>query len=139
MDATQMRVLIVEDYEIGAKVLQLNLKKLGFPHIDLANNWETAIKRFITSNYHLIFMDVGLPDIHGFQLAKFFRILEQEKKQTSVIIAATGYAVDKDLIDEGHQSGINGIIQKPYYALDIEKALADAKIAHSKEEVKKQC
>jgi two-component system aerobic respiration control sensor histidine kinase ArcB len=135
MEANNMKVLIVEDYEIAAKVLKKDLIKLGFSAVDYANNWESAIRYFILNEYDLVFMDIGIPDIDGMELSIIFRILEKRKKRSAIIIAATGYPIDKDFLEESQQNGINTVIQKPYYPIAvIETALSNMRISYIKED-----
>lgn len=120
MEAKNLRVLIVEDHEVLIKVLTGFLNKLGVDRIDSAKNWQSAIEHFIAFDYQLIFMDIGLPTIHGFDIAYFLRRLEKKKnQQQAVIVALTGYPVDGKLIDECHQNGLNYAMQKPYKLEDI--------------------
>jgi CheY-like chemotaxis protein len=132
MEAMRTRVLIVEDHDVLVRVLIGYLKKLGFELIDNAKNWQEAISTYLIKDYDLVFMDIGLPGIHGFDLSYFLRRLEKAKKACAVIIAITGYPITFDFIEECQQNGINNAIQKPYKLEDIESALSQAQIAHIK-------
>lgn len=90
-DKPTTRILLVEDEPIVQTVHLSMLKKLGY-HVDLAKNGSEALK-MAAKNYQLIFMDIGLPDIQGTDIAKKIRAREKKRKTNKriPIIGLTGY------------------------------------------------
>jgi two-component system aerobic respiration control sensor histidine kinase ArcB len=73
-------------------VHQSMLNKLGCS-VDLAMTGKDALKMVKTKTpYRIIFVDIGLPDITGFEVIKKITALNIKKERDSVIFALTGYA-----------------------------------------------
>lgn len=110
---TLTRVLVVEDTDIIQLVTKTLLHEAGFD-VDIASSGEEALAMFEPGKYGLIYMDIGLPKMNGYETAKAIR--EKEKSLMSSvhipIIALTGHgAVDvKKFCGE---AGMQGILSKP--------------------------
>ncbi len=110
-EASTLRVLLIEDNQISQQVVCMMLTPLGY-QLDIADTGEKALAYFEPGKYDLIYLDIGLPDINGYTLAKIFRRLEQTTKHQVPLIALTAHAaVDVRRYCEG--SGINGVLSKP--------------------------
>lgn len=83
-------ILLIEDDLIVQHVHTLMFHKLGH-QVDLAQTGLDAQSKIKTdaSKYHIIFVDVGLPDICGTELIKEIRLKYCES--SFPIIALTGY------------------------------------------------
>ena len=105
--ASSNRVLVVEDHPISAMVLKAILETMDCK-IDVAANGNTALQ-FIQDNlYDLIFMDIGLPDIDGYEVTKRIR----SNKIAIPIIALTAH-VDEESTHQCLSMGMNMIVSKP--------------------------
>ena len=107
-------VLVVEDNPIAQTVAKSILGKLKCS-ADIAENGKKAVGMWKKGNYHLIFMDIGLPDIDGYEVTRHIRIQELPKKTHVPIIALTAHAGDenkKRCID----AGMNAVLTKPLTA-----------------------
>ena len=111
-----IKVLIVEDAKIAQKVAQHVLEKLGCT-VDVADDGMQALELVHNTQYHLIFMDLGLPNnFDGFLVTQAIRQIDNY--QTVPIVALTAH------IEEHHrvratQVGMNDFLLKP---LSLEKA-----------------
>lgn len=85
------KVLLVEDDLIVQRVHQMMLTKMNC-HVDIAANGEDALKLQTQIKYDIIFVDIGLPDIPGFELIKKLKMMNDDNHYTIPIIALTGYA-----------------------------------------------
>jgi len=99
----------VEDDPIIQKVHSIMLKKIGCT-VDIAENGEKALA-LCSNGYDMIFMDIGLGEISGTEIAAEIRKRENGKKRTP-IIAMTGYG-DEDSKQACVNAGIDDIIIKP--------------------------
>lgn len=79
------RVLIVEDHDDCAKSLELFLHLHGYSVKTVANA-TSALS--LPSNPHVVLLDLGLPDLDGYEAARLMRA----KAPRLYIIALTGYA-----------------------------------------------
>lgn len=101
-----MKVLLTEDVEVARRVACLVLNSLGCV-IDVALNGQAALDAMaVDSNYDLILMDLGLPDIPGEEVAQ--RIQAQYGDQSKMkVVALTAHAPLDDM------SMFDAIIEKP--------------------------
>ncbi|MFC3909239.1 PAS domain-containing protein [Legionella dresdenensis] len=115
--AHKSRILIVEDNDIAARVAKLLLERLECI-VEIADTGLQAINMAQSKGYDLIFMDIGLPDIDGYETARRIRIQELNADTYVPIIALTA-----QLTEENSQTclnvGMNAVLSKP---LDKEKA-----------------
>lgn len=118
------RILIVDDYLESRYLLSLMLQKVGFLVQEAANGQE-AIK--IWSDWHpsLIWMDMRMPVLDGYEATKQIRKLELENKtlKPTVIIALTASAFKQEE-SEILSCGCNDILTKPFREVEIFDALA---------------
>jgi len=112
-------VLLVEDDEIVQIIHNNYLEELNC-HVDVAINGKEALER-LNRTYDLVFLDMGLPDIHGIDVIKEFRKRTLGKKQTPVI-SLTGYGSEsskREFID----AGVDEVIVKPVFLEQLEKII----------------
>jgi signal transduction histidine kinase/CheY-like chemotaxis protein len=106
------RVLLVEDNEINQKVVSVMLKKFGL-HIEIAQNGLEAIGMLENQEFDLVFMDVQMPVMGGFDATKEIRNLKSKVKNHEItIIAMTANSLSGDK-EECLQAGMNDYISKP--------------------------
>ena len=112
MDTANIKVLIVEDDEIGQAAAKIALEKLGHV-VDMAEYGKDAVKLFTDNKYDLVFMDIAILDMDGFTITENFRRIEKEKKYTKIpIIALSGFD-DPSFKKRAAEVGINSYILKP--------------------------
>jgi two-component system, OmpR family, aerobic respiration control sensor histidine kinase ArcB len=114
-------VLLVEDAPIAAMATRVNLTHLGC-EIDIAKSGEEALEKIENQDYHIIFMDIGLPGKSGIDVAREIRQNNDPDKGCTPIIALTGHARGKSrklCLDAGMQS----VLSKPADIDDLKKAL----------------
>jgi CheY-like chemotaxis protein len=86
-----LRVLLVEDDVIIQKVHRILLEKIGCV-VDIASNGKQALEFYQPGRYEIVFLDGGLPDTTGFDLAKIIRSQEViNQHQTLIMLSAFGY------------------------------------------------
>lgn len=105
------RVLLVEDNSVAQKIAQVMLAHFS-QQLDIAENGEQALALFEPGKYDLVLMDIGLPDIPGYDVAKSLRKKENGTSCHAPIIALTAHANDsikRDCLD----SGMENVFSKP--------------------------
>ncbi|MBU2479652.1 MAG: response regulator, partial [Proteobacteria bacterium] len=108
----QLKILLAEDNKINQKVALSLLKKIGYT-ADAVENGVLAIQALEQKDYHLVLMDVQMPEMDGISATKFIRSPESKVKNHKVIIIAmTAHAMKKDR-DLCLAAGMNDYISKP--------------------------
>lgn len=107
----EKNILVVEDDEISGEVLILLLKDIGVNFVDWASSGEKAIELIGSKKYDLIFMDLQLPKMSGFDVVKIIRIEENINKKTN-IIALTANSLEGTR-EKCLSQGFNEYLTKP--------------------------
>lgn len=118
-DFSGRRVLLVEDNEINIEVAQELLRTVGI-RVETAMNGQLAFSRVLEKKpgyYDLIFMDIQMPVMNGYESASAIRAADREDLKSIPIIAMTADAFSDD-IRKAKESGMNDHISKP---VDIER------------------
>lgn len=114
------RILVVDDNSINQKVLSDMLKKKGYS-VEVANNGKEALDIFSAAEepFALIFMDIEMPVMDGYEATKRIRQKEQERKLTPTpIICITGHEGD-EYMQKILSVGMNAKVGKPFYRKNI--------------------
>jgi len=69
---TKLSVLVVEDNVMNQKLAGFMLNDWGFD-FDVCNNGKLAIEKLKNHSYHLILMDIQMPEMNGYEATKFIR------------------------------------------------------------------
>ncbi|GHV27632.1 hypothetical protein FACS1894167_02990 [Synergistales bacterium] len=121
-DLAGYRLLLAEDIDINREIVRELLSDTHIK-IDEAVNGEKAAEMFKQSDvgcYDLIFMDIRMPVMDGYDAAKAIRASGRPDARSVPIIAMTANAYKED-IDAALAVGMNGHIAKP---IDMEVVLA---------------
>ena len=110
-------ILIVDDNEVAAEALGRLLQLRGHTTA-LAFNGASAIRRAQELLPQVIILDIGLPDIDGYEVA---HILQRDKKFSSILIALTGYGQAQDK-ERARKAGFHMHLTKPVGLKEIEMA-----------------
>ncbi|MDB4979898.1 MAG: hypothetical protein JWM82_650 [Myxococcales bacterium] len=104
-----VRVLIVDDNVDAALTLQEVLVELGYESV-VAHDGLAALDLASSFNPHVAVLDIGLPVMDGYELARKLR--ERFGAQTPRLIAVTGYGQDSDRA-RAHAAGFDHHLVKP--------------------------
>jgi CheY-like chemotaxis protein len=102
-------ILIVDDYPDALDIWALYLRSVGY-RVSTASDGAGAIAQAELLRPDLIVLDLELPRISGFEVAK--RLRENPETQTIPLIAATGYSHMRQL-DRAREAGFDQVIVKP--------------------------
>ena len=98
-----MRILIVEDQQTTLDTLG-SLFSLEGHTVTLTKSPSEALAHVASNNPDVILLDIGLPGMDGFQVAKAIRSLELTPRP--LIIAYSGYAKNDD-VAKGRKAGFD--------------------------------
>ncbi len=72
-----MRILIVDDEPDITSSLKMGLERKGF-QVDAFNDPRKALREFKPNTYGMIFLDIRMPQMNGFELYRELRAKDQE-------------------------------------------------------------
>lgn len=120
LDFSDKKVLLVEDNEINQELVVELLKDTGMT-IDIANNGLEALEKVKLQAYDLVFMDIQMPFLDGFEVTR--RIRKDIGKKELPIIAMTANASNQDR-ENCIQSGMDDFVSKPIAPAPLFKVLS---------------
>ena len=108
MNNTEFKILLVEDDEALRFIVKDNLEQNNY-NVQDAEDGEIALQLFSENNYDLILLDVMLPKVDGFQVAK--RIRKTNEQIPIIFLTARSMTEDKIM---GLTIGGDDYIPKPF-------------------------
>jgi signal transduction histidine kinase/CheY-like chemotaxis protein len=119
-----IKALLAEDNLINQKVATIFLKKY-VKEIEVAANGAEAVEFVKNEHFDLIFMDIQMPVMDGYEATKKIREIEDSENRTkSVIIAMTANALKGDR-EKCIAIGMNDHLSKPFKPEDLAKIIED--------------
>jgi len=120
------RILLAEDVEINREIVMSLLEPTQL-EIDCAENGIEAVRKFSEApdRYDLIFMDVQMPEMDGYEATRRIRAFEAELRSAEKTQSSAGYLhkqipiiamtanVFQDDIEKCAEAGMNGHVGKP--------------------------
>jgi len=103
-----MKLLMVEDDEMIGTALQTRLQMAGYV-VDWAKDAQEALYGISVNEYEIVLLDIGLPDMSGFEVLKNIR----ENKLTVPVLILTAKDAMSDKI-YGLDSGADDYMTKPF-------------------------
>lgn len=113
-----LNIFMVEDIPLNITVARSLLESLGHK-VSVAMTGEEAKANFDPAVYDLVFLDIQLPDMTGFDIAKDFR---SRYKQLPPLVALTANVLKNK--DEYRQKGMDDAISKPLSVGAVQEVLA---------------
>ena len=110
-----MKILIVEDELHLAEGLKFNIEAEGF-EAEVVGDGEGAIERLAANTYEAVVLDVMLPKMNGFEVARTMR----ERADYTPILMLTARGRPEDVL-QGFEAGTDDYLPKPF---DLEIFLA---------------
>jgi CheY-like chemotaxis protein len=109
-DPAMAKVLIVDDEDGARKIVAASMQLVNLKPV-LAATPSAALTALLVQEFDLIFLDVGQPEMDGFQLCGKVRALPAHKKTPIVFI--TGMATFQNRV-QSSLSGGNDFVGKPF-------------------------
>lgn len=111
IDVTNKIILLVEDNMFNQMVAVDSIKEI-FPtiEIDVADNGVKALAMVKEKAYSMVFMDIQLPDMDGFQITSEIRKMGFDQLR----ICAMTASVLKEHVDACYAAGMNDYMMKPF-------------------------
>jgi PAS domain S-box-containing protein len=103
------RILVVDDNRDSADSLSLFLKSLG-AEVWTVNDGLAALEMLQRVKPSVLFLDIGMPGIDGYELAR--QVRDQPEYRNMTLIALSGWGHEEDLL-RSRRAGINHHLVKP--------------------------
>ncbi len=113
LNISQAKILIIDDEEAIAKLLETVLKKEGFKNITLAHTKKDGLECFKSLLPDLVLLDIMLPDGSGYDL---FKEIQNINQVAILFISAKDEEVDRLL---GFAMGAEDYITKPFSPKEV--------------------
>lgn len=123
LSKNDLKILLVEDNIINQKVATAIFSSIG-KNVKIANNGQEGLDNFKKENFDLIFMDIQMPIMDGYEAAKQIRKFEEQENRTEKvsIIAMTANAL-KGEKEKCLSFGMTDYLSKPFKPEDLYKVI----------------
>jgi CheY-like chemotaxis protein len=115
------RVLVVEDNTDAATLLNVMLQQWG-QETRVVHDGPAALDVAKDFRPHVVLLDLGLPKLHGYEVAR--RLKQEPWGRKATVIAVTGWGLDRDRMSE--EAGIDHRLLKPVDPQALHALLAGA-------------
>lgn len=113
------KILVVDDNCTNRQLIRLLLRHLGHTADEAVNGFE-GVEKAAAVDYDLIFMDLGMPGMDGFEAAQ--RIRSGPNGATPMIVALIAHALAEHR-ERSLEAGMDAYLNKPVNKADLEKLL----------------
>jgi PAS domain S-box-containing protein len=120
----RLNVLLAEDNAVNQLLASRILEILGH-QVTVVSNGREALSATRAGGFHLIVMDVQMPEMDGFEATAAIRKLEKSTGEHIPIIAMTAHAMKGDR-ERCLAAGMDGYVSKPIRVAEVEEAVAQA-------------
>ncbi|MEC3907906.1 response regulator [Tamlana sp. 2201CG12-4] len=107
----KFNVLIAEDNRMNQKVIKFLLERQGADCTFVKNGLE-ALELYKILDFDMIFMDIYMPDMDGYEATKFIKETKKYKTKHTPIVAVSASAFEDD-IHNAKLAGIDDFLAKP--------------------------
>ena len=109
---TNTRILLAEDYLLNQKVFSRIISHFGLS-TKIVGNGLNAVKEAELSKFDIIFLDIQMPIMDGFDACRKIREIEQQNKKQIWIVAISANAF-RDDIEKYKKIGFDDFVPKPF-------------------------
>jgi CheY-like chemotaxis protein len=120
---TPRRVLVVDDNVDAAESAAMVLR-LWSHDVRVAFNGADALALMDEYDPDIVLLDIGLPGITGYELAR--RIRAQPRFENTVLVAVTGYGQEGDRLRSQH-AGFDHHLTKPMHPSKLQEIMATSR------------
>jgi signal transduction histidine kinase/ActR/RegA family two-component response regulator len=114
------RILVIDDEDSVRKILYQMLKAKGY-QVVVASSGEEGIERFREESFDLVFTDLGMPKMSGWEVGKALKGIDP--KVPVALITGWGVELNKDKMKE---SGIDLVVSKPFNFDQVVRLVSEA-------------
>jgi CheY-like chemotaxis protein len=105
-----LKVLVVDDNIDAADTLAMLLREANGYNVTVCHDGRSALKLVENDDPGAVILDIGLPDIDGYEVARQLR--QMKPSANTLLIALTGYGQPRD-VALAMQAGFDHHLSKP--------------------------
>jgi len=120
-DNSGKTVLICDDEAHIRESIRYAVSKEGYTY-DMVSDGLSAYETAIANKPDLIILDVGMPEMTGFEVCAKIRKIDNMKKTKILILTAFGQSTDKN---KAYQSGADDFMTKPFSPRELRAKICE--------------
>ena len=109
------RVLLAEDDTSISEPLSRALRREGY-QVEITEDGPSTLGRALSDGIDLILLDIGLPDMSGYDVARELRAMPGMRD--AVLVAITGFGRPED-IELSREAGFDDVVAKPFAIVEL--------------------
>lgn len=104
-------ILVVDDHAVVRQIVSSFLKKLGYKHVNLAEDGRDALRQLKRKKYDVIICDWHMPNMSGLEL---LTKMKEDAELKDIPFVMLTMETDKEQIVSAIQLGVNDYILKSF-------------------------
>jgi len=109
-------ILIVDDHELITKLINVGLKREGFPNVISVSSGIEALVKLRKLDIALIVLDIMMPDISGIDVLRIIKN-DEEIKHTKVLMLTANKS--KEIEELANKLGCDKLLHKPFQIITL--------------------
>ena len=122
----ELKVLVVEDMVGSARILSAMLQKFWNHSVMMVHDGLDALSAAKSFHPDVVLLDIGLPGISGFDVAR--RLRQEPETRDTLLVALTGYGTAEDR-QKSEEAGFDEHLVKPASVHSLQKLFAHPRLA----------
>ncbi len=106
-------ILVAEDNVVNQILIRKFLTKWEVENLIIASDGREALEQFDLHQFDLVLLDLQMPELDGFEVAKAIRAHTDSQKQSIPILALTAASLN-EIREDMKVSGMNDFVPKPF-------------------------
>ncbi len=123
LDLSHLRILLVDDQPINRFLARSQLKQLGCPPLQEAENGLLALQYLQKTEFDVVLMDLQMPEMDGLSATRALRALPLLRQPLVIAMTANAYPEDRAAC---MAAGMDAFLSKPVQLGNLQEALAAA-------------
>lgn len=121
-----LRILVVDDNVDAATLLAAIARQMGHT-VHTVHDGLSALTAAEGFRPEVVLLDIGMPDMNGFQVAR--RIRERKRSPEPLIVAVTGWGKPEDVM-RSREAGFDVHLVKPVERVQLQQVLSKGRTLH---------
>jgi two-component system chemotaxis response regulator CheY len=106
-----LHLLIVDDSKVMRDMVAACLRPLGEVTFEFAGSGLEAIERLALASYHIVILDLNMPDVGGVEVIEFIRSQDKLRGLPILVVTTRGDDASRTRVLE---AGASGFMAKPF-------------------------